>query len=112
MLARNSDVDGAVASVLSVQREFNNNFAYPWVFLNEKPWADKFVTRVREAGSGVSMKFETIPAGMWGYPHWIDKKQARESMNRMQRQGILYGGEESYHHMCRFLSGYVDGHKT
>ena len=82
------------------------------MFLNEKPWADKFVTRVREAGSGVSMKFETIPAGMWGYPHWIDKKQARESMNRMQRQGILYGGEESYHHMCRFLSGYVDGHKT
>ena len=29
MLARNSDADGTVASVLSVQKEFNNNFAYP-----------------------------------------------------------------------------------
>jgi mannosyltransferase len=105
MLARNSDVDGAVASVKSVQQQFNDNFGYPWVFLNDKAFDDTFKQRVTEAGNGADMKFETIPAGMWGYPDWIDQKKARRSMDKMDGQGIMYAGAESYHHMCRFQSG-------
>jgi mannosyltransferase len=105
MLARNSDVDGAVASVKSVQGQFNANFGYPWVFLNDQAWSDEFIQRVKEAGKGADMKFETIPAGMWGYPDWIDQKKARRDMDKMKNQGIMYAGAESYHHMCRFQSG-------
>lgn len=106
MLARNSDVDGAVHSVSSVQSQFNERFSYPWVFLNNEPWTEEFMNRVREAGSGADMAFETITASMWGYPDWIDKDLAREKMDHMQRQGgIPYVGMESYHHMCRFQSG-------
>ncbi|KAF3008965.1 hypothetical protein E8E13_011460 [Curvularia kusanoi] len=90
MLARNSDVDGAVASVKSVQKQFNQHFDYPWVFLNDQAWSDDFVTKVKEAGGQASMVFETIPAHMWGYPAWIDQKKAREDMDRMERQGILF----------------------
>ncbi|KAH6618632.1 glycolipid 2-alpha-mannosyltransferase [Boeremia exigua] len=110
MLARNSDVDGAVASVKSVQTQFNKHFGYPWVFLNNEPWSDDFVTKVREAGAGVSMTFETIPARMWGYPAWIDREAAREKMDQMQNAGIMYAGTESYHHMCRFQSGFFYDH--
>jgi mannosyltransferase len=110
MLARNSDMDGAVASVKNVQKQFNKQFGYPWVFLNDQPWTDEFVTKVTEAGSGAAVRFETISAEMWGSPQWIDKKRARESMDDMQRQGIMYGGVESYHHMCRFQSGSVSTH--
>lgn len=105
MLARNSDVKGAVASVKSVQEQFNQHFNYPWVFLNDKDWSDDFVTRVKEVGGNATMTFDTIPAHMWGYPAWIDREQARGNMDVMEKQGIIYSGTESYHHMCRFQSG-------
>lgn len=109
MLARNSDLADAIDSVRNVQRQFNRHFDYPWVFLNDKPWSDEFIAGVRdvvaEGGGNPETTFETIPAYMWGYPGWIDQKRARESMLKMERRGILYGGKESYHHMCRFNSG-------
>ena len=42
MLARNSDVDGAVNSVREVEDKFNRKYGYPWVFLNEEPFSDDF----------------------------------------------------------------------
>lgn len=42
MLARNSDIDGAVSSVRAVEDRFNAKFGYPWVFLNEVPFSDEF----------------------------------------------------------------------
>lgn len=42
MLARNSDVDGAVRSVREMEDRFNRKYAYPWVFLNEEPFSDEF----------------------------------------------------------------------
>jgi alpha 1,2-mannosyltransferase len=43
MLARNSDVDGAVRSVREVEDRFNRKYSYPWVFLNEQPFSDEFI---------------------------------------------------------------------
>lgn len=109
MLARNSDVDGAVDSIRSVQAQFNQHFGYPWVFLNDKEWGPDFKTRVSKAisdGGGASdVSFETISPGMWGYPNWIDPDEARKCMADMKRKKIAYAGKESYHHMCRFNSG-------
>jgi mannosyltransferase len=108
MLARNTEVDGAVASVRSVQEQFNDNFGYPWVFLNDVEYSEEFKGKVRQAvGKEVDMKFEQIPKNMWGYPKWIDQEKAKESMQVMEHKKIQYGGSESYHHMCRFQSGYV-----
>jgi mannosyltransferase len=105
MLARNSDIVGAVSSVRSVQTQFNHHFQYPWIFLNDESWSNDFIQQVKNAGEGTNMQFETIPSGMWGYPAWIDQPRARTKMNRMRDQGVLYAGTESYHHMCRFQSG-------
>ena len=42
MLARNSDVGGAVDAVRSMEDRFNRRHNYPWVFLNEEPFSDDF----------------------------------------------------------------------
>jgi mannosyltransferase len=109
MMARNSDADGAVASVLNVQQQFNHNFGYPWVFLNNEPWSDDFIAKVTKAvdkdGSGATAQFEVIPANMWGYPSWVDKKKSQHKMEVLESKGIMYAGKENYHHMCRFSSG-------
>lgn len=109
MLARNSDVEGAVDSVRNVQKQFNQHFGYPWVFLNDKEWSAEFKNKVTKAatedGGGAEVSFEVIPKDMWGYPPWVDPEEARANMASMERDGIAYAGIESYHHMCRFNSG-------
>ncbi|KAI4949107.1 hypothetical protein J4E91_005571 [Alternaria rosae] len=111
MLARNSEVKGAVSSVRSVQEQFNDNFGYPWVFLNDEEWTEDFKRKVGKAvGEGADVKFEVIPKEMWGYPEWIDQDRAKKSMQDMKSRGIQYGGQESYHHMCRFQSGFFYDH--
>lgn len=114
MLARNSEVKGAVASVRSVQEQFNDHFGYPWVFLNDEGWSGKFKDRVsRAVGDKADVKFEQIPPDMWGCPEWVDQAKAEQDMQIMDRnKEIKYGGSESYHHMCRFQSGYVASPQT
>lgn len=110
MMARNSDVKGAVSSILNVQDRFNKDFGYPWIFLNNEPWSDDFVSQVTEAveadGSGAKAIFETIPANMWGYPSWVNKAKSKHNMEVLESKGIMYAGKENYHHMCRFSSGF------
>ena len=113
MLSRNSEVSGAVASVRSTQKQFNDHFGYPWVFLNDKPWSEEFKEKVGAAVQNtsamgrVSVEFSTIPKAMWGFPSWIDQDRARRTMKAMQEDDIQYAAKEEYHHMCRFQSGYV-----
>lgn len=42
MLARNSELEGAVSSVRQLEEKFNHRFHYPWVFLNEEPFTEEF----------------------------------------------------------------------
>ena len=42
MLVRNSELNGALASVSQLERRFNARFGYPWVFLNEEPFTEEF----------------------------------------------------------------------
>ena len=42
MLAKNSDIDGAVQSVHEMEMRFNHEYKYPWVFLNDEPFSDDF----------------------------------------------------------------------
>ncbi|PPJ57922.1 hypothetical protein CBER1_09853 [Cercospora berteroae] len=100
-----------MASVRSVQEQFNDHFGYPWVFLNDMEWSDEFKENVAHAvGEGVDVRFEQIPKDMWGYPEWIDQDKAKSKMQSMEQQGIQYGGSESYRHMCRFQSGFFFDH--
>ena len=43
MLARNSDLEGVVQSVRSMEDRFNRKYKYPWVILNEEPFTADFI---------------------------------------------------------------------
>ena len=42
MLARNSELEGAVSSVKQLEEKFNQRYHYPWVFLNDEPFTEDF----------------------------------------------------------------------
>lgn len=104
MLARNSDIEEAVSSLQSLEAQFNKWFHYPIVFLNDQDWAQAFKDAVVDVVSG-PVQFGVIDQRMWQYPDWIDRGKARKFMDIQEQSGVLYGGNESYHHMCRFNSG-------
>ncbi len=106
MLARNSNLDGAVKSLISLEEQFNKWFHYPVVFLNDEVWDQDFVDAVTEVASG-HVHFGVIDERMWQYPEWIDQGKARRLMDTQAQAGVIYAGNESYHHMCRFNSGLV-----
>lgn len=41
-LARNSDLQGVLKSMESVETHFNQRFGYPWIFLNEDEFTNEF----------------------------------------------------------------------
>ncbi|KAI5309323.1 alpha-1,2-mannosyltransferase (Kre5) [Ascosphaera atra] len=47
---------------------------------------------------------------MWGFPEWMDPEVAREGIRKQGDAALMYGGLESYHHMCRFNSGFFFKH--
>ena len=104
MLARNSDLENALRSIVSIEKRFNQWYHYPVVFLNDEPWDEEFIETMRETVSGEA-RFEVIPQEEWTFPSWMDKDLAKANIAEQGRKGILYAGMETYHHMCRFFSG-------
>ncbi|ETS76175.1 hypothetical protein PFICI_11562 [Pestalotiopsis fici W106-1] len=104
MLARNKEFAEARNSVASLERRFNRWFQYPYVFLNDEPWSDEFISAIR-ATTNASTTFEVIPQESWTFPSWMDKDEAQASIKEQGDRGVMYGGLTTYHHMCRFFSG-------
>lgn len=106
VLARNMELEGVIQSIKSMERHFNRWFHYPYVFLNDGEFNSTFREAVRNHTSS-SVEFGKIDPSMWGYPDWVDADVAREGIRKQGDKAIMYGGMESYHHMCRFYSGLV-----
>lgn len=106
MLAQNRDVEEAVESLRSFERRFNRWFHYPIVFINDEPWTDEFVEEVSAVASG-DVIFDVVPQQKWGFPEWMDKEDVRAHLATQGSTDVLHAGKESYHHMCRFYSGYI-----
>ena len=109
MLARNADRDGAVSAVKSLEKHFNQWFHYPIVFLNDHKFDQVFIDTLTETSSGKAY-FEIIDSTMWSFPGWIDQKKAARRMRAQDAAGLPYAGKPSYHHMCRFNSGFFYDH--
>ncbi|KAI9831347.1 MAG: hypothetical protein M1819_005121 [Sarea resinae] len=110
VLARNKELDGVIQSVKSIERHFNRWFHYPYVFLNDGDFNSTFIETITNYTSAPS-EFGKIDPSMWGYPDWVDSKVAKEGIAKQGDAAIMYGGMESYHHMCRFYSGFFYKHE-
>ncbi|GAA5967054.1 hypothetical protein JCM8115_003506 [Rhodotorula mucilaginosa] len=111
MLARNSDVWGALDSIRQVEDRFNRQFHYDWTFLNDEPFNDEFKAHVSAICSG-KVQFGQVPAQHWGkdFPEWIDVPKANKLINEMGQKPIPYGGSIPYRKMCRYQSGFFFEH--
>lgn len=110
VLARNKELEGVIESIKSVERHFNRWFHYPYVFLNDGAFNQTFKDTVRNYTSS-DVEFGEIGPEHWGYPDWVDVNVAKEGIRKQGDQAIMYGGMESYHHMCRFYSGFFYKHE-
>lgn len=121
-LARNSDLNGVVHSIIQFEAMWNAQFTYPYVFLNDKPFSTEFIDGVKtalgearglkteEIKDGADVSFGLVPEEHWSYPYWINLTIADQWRQDMSRAGVIYGGSESYRHMCRFYSGFFFRH--
>ncbi|KAG2002385.1 alpha-1,2 mannosyltransferase KTR1 [Coprinopsis cinerea AmutBmut pab1-1] len=89
ILARNSDLAGTVNSIKEIEDRFNRRYQYPYVFLNDEPFDEKFKS--------------FLPV-----PEWIDEGVAKSWREWMVAGDIIYGG--AYRNMCRFNSGFFFRH--
>lgn len=110
VLARNKELEGVVQSLRHIERHFNRWFHYPYVFLNDGVFNETFKDTVRNYTSG-KVEFGQIDPSMWGFPDWADMEDAQEGIAKQGDAAIMYGGMASYHHMCRFYSGFFYKHE-
>ncbi|KAF2219728.1 nucleotide-diphospho-sugar transferase, partial [Elsinoe ampelina] len=120
MLARNSEAYTAAKTVRNLEARFNKHFNYPWVFLNDQPFEKAFKTKIQAALSpNTNVTFANIPPEMWDWPDRFDKKAKTKAMSTWDRyangmtQEFVEGThvqKASYHHMCRFNSGFFYDH--
>ncbi|MCJ1398995.1 alpha 1,2-mannosyltransferase 2.4.1 [Xylographa trunciseda] len=108
-LTRNSDLWELVKSIRSVEDRFNRNHGYDWVFLNDVPFEEEFKNVTSSLTSGKTY-YGLVPKEHWSYPDWIDQRRAAQTRKETATQ-YMYGGSESYRHMCRFFSGFFFRHE-
>lgn len=120
MMARNNEADAAAKTVRNLENYFNQWYHYPWVFINDQPFDKRFKDRVtNQVSNGTRMIFETIDRTMWGWPEQFGEKQQSRAMRNwdamvhgMSREFLIgtHAQKASYHHMCRFNSGFFFDH--
>lgn len=110
VLARNKELPGVIQSIRHIERHFNRWFHYPYVFLNDGDFNETFKETVQNYTSG-TVEFGKIDPSMWGFPDWVDVAEAEEAIAKQGDAAIMYGGMASYHHMCRFYSGFFYKHE-
>ncbi|KAK2080185.1 hypothetical protein QBZ16_000038 [Prototheca wickerhamii] len=87
MLSRNSEARAAATSLLELETSFNANATarYPYIIVNDKPFSASFISFLSASLRG-RCYFGQVAAG------------------------VFHGGEESYHFMCRYFSGFFMNH--
>ena len=108
--ARNGDINGVISSVKQMEDRFNKKFQYPYVFLNDVQFEEKFKTwvnasyyyyridrwpcfrRVSEL-TDATVQFGLIPPDHWHQPKWIDESKATAERDKMVANNVIYGGK-------------------
>ncbi|CDK24560.1 unnamed protein product [Kuraishia capsulata CBS 1993] len=104
-LVRNSELDGILQSIESLEERFNHRFNYDWIFMNDQPFEADFIEKVSRAVSGRAL-FTKVPEEYWSYPENIDLERAERSRQQLKAKDVMYADSESYRFMCRFNSGF------
>lgn len=110
VLVRNKELHELRETMRYFEDRWNKKYNYPYVFLNELDFMEEFKNKT-SALTNAKTYYGKIPENMWSYPSWINQTKAAESRQDMASRGVIYGGVESYRHMCRFNSGFFFQHE-
>ncbi|KAJ7235488.1 glycosyltransferase family 15 protein [Mycena rebaudengoi] len=103
------NLDGVERSMRQLEEKWNSKFKYPYVFLTEEPFSDRFKWTI--AGlTAAKVEFGLIPRDHWYQPSFIDESRAAASRKDMEENKVIYGGSVPYRNMCRFNSGFFFRH--
>jgi len=98
VLARNSDLENIIDLVKQFERNFNKNYSYPYLLMNNEPFTDKFKKDLLQF-TNATIEFELIDENHWKVPDWIDGQRLNASLEKIKFS-------LNYRHMCRFNSGF------
>jgi alpha 1,2-mannosyltransferase len=110
VLCRNQDLHGIVSSLIEFESRFNDQYHYPYLFLNQDPFSDHFKKIITQLLSSSFVEFGLISPEEWSLPSWINSSQVGEVCLQMKASQIPHGGSVSYRHMCRYFSGFFFRH--
>lgn len=85
------------------------DWQYPWVFFNDEPFSDEFKAATRNLTSA-ECHYEVVPKEHWELPAWIDEDRFMNGLEYLGSIGVGKGWMVSYHHMCRWNSGFFYKH--
>ncbi len=104
LLVRNEEAASIGLAIRRFEKRFNRKFRYPYTFVNDQPFTDRFKEKMRRL-LDADMEFVTIPAALWDKPDSIDTTREQKAMAKMEQDNIAYAQKGSYHNMCRFYLG-------
>lgn len=102
-LVKNNEIRAIERTMRQFEKNFNSKFLYPYTFLNDEPFKQSFIARVRSF-TNAEVNFVQIPPDVWNKPDWIDTTKEKENMDRLRKLNVAYAHKASYHNMCRFYS--------
>lgn len=104
-LVRNSELEGMIQSMTQLEARWNHKYQYPWIFFNDEPFTPEFIAGTRNLTSA-PCHYEVVPEEFWSVPEWIDEGRFMNSLDYLGTIGVGKGWMVSYHHMCRWNSGF------
>lgn len=103
-LVRNNEIAAIQKTIRQFEKKFNSKFQYPYTFLNDQPFTQRFMDRARSF-TNAPVNFVQISPDMWNKPEWIDINKEALAMDRLEKEKVAYAKKSSYHNMCRFYLG-------
>ncbi|QFZ27162.1 putative mannosyltransferase [Clavispora lusitaniae] len=103
-LVRNNEIKKIQRTITQFEEKFNKKFGYPYTFINDEPFTERFIEKVRGFTSA-PVSFVHLDPQAWNKPEWIDTEREWREMNLLANQNVAYAKKGSYHNMCRFYSG-------
>ncbi|KAI9642281.1 hypothetical protein NHQ30_009083 [Ciborinia camelliae] len=104
-LVRNSELEGMKQSMMQLEARWNHKYQYPWIFFNDEPFTTEFISGTRNL-TAAPCHYEVVPKEFWEVPDWVDEARFMNSLDYLGAIGVGKGWMVSYHHMCRWNSGF------
>ncbi|KAI0031715.1 alpha-1,2-mannosyltransferase, partial [Vararia minispora EC-137] len=91
MVCREEELGIVLSTMQQVEDQFNKNYHYPWVLLNNVEFSETFRHQTRTL-THAHVYYGIIPPDVWDQPAWIDASRAESSRKLGKAMHIPYGG--------------------